>query len=106
MAVSGTMALSITTLNLGGDAISAQRGTQTWGANYVFSPSGLQNDIHIIADSLSGVYGNFIPLTSGTATIGTANFPLAVSGIVMLNQAGAPMKLVITAGGLVSGVAA
>lgn len=115
--VSGTMALTVATLKSGSAAVKAQRGTQTWGANYIFSPSGVQNDIAVIADAFvsvktSGTFiaptisGNISLSTSGTTAIGTANLPLAVSGLVMLNQAGLPMKLVITAGGLVSGIAA
>lgn len=159
--VSGTMALTRTTLMAGSGAVSAQRGTQNWGANWVFSASGAQNDLLVIADafeklSTSGAYatdadlaavsgaitilgafisgtftspnivggtqlqpaitsGSFLScqlgsdlrmVSSGVQKIGSAAYPIAVSGIYMNNQAGAPMRLVITAGGLVSGVAA
>lgn len=104
------MAITKTTLVSGSGAIGAQRGTQTWGANYTFSPSGLQNDIFQVAEALKDNAASLgtalVPTASGTYTIGTKALPLAVSGIVMLNQAGVAMKLVITAGGLVSGVAA
>lgn len=106
MAVSGTMALSKATLVAGSVNITVQRGTDTWGANYAFNPNGLQNDIKVIADALSGLYNGFTPLSSGSYTLGTLNVPLQASGIVMNNNAGVPMKLIITAGGLVSGVVA
>ena len=120
MAVSGKMEITGATLVAGSAAISAQRGTQEWGANYTFTPSGLQNDILVISDTLkgmstggvetSGIYiaptvsGNITLAASGVTKIGSNAAPLAVSGIYMLNQAGVPMRLVITAGGLVSGV--
>lgn len=103
--VSGTMALSKTTLVTGAEAVKAQRGTQTWGANYVFNSNGLQNDINVISDALSGVYNGFVPQTSGTYTMGSADMPLKASGIIMNNAAGVPMRLIITDGGLVSGIA-
>lgn len=106
MAVSGAMAITKATLVAGSAAITAQRGSQTWGANYVFSPSGLQNDIGLMSDVFVDVHTNLTPIASGTYTIGTASSPLAPSGIVMVNAAGVPMKLVILANGTVSGVAA
>jgi len=102
--VSGAMAVTKATLVAGSVGVKAQRGTETWGANYVFSPSGIQNDVAVIADALSGVYNGFTPLTSGTYTMGTASAPLKASGIIMNNNAGVPMRLIITSGGLVSGI--
>lgn len=154
MSVSGTMALSAATLFAGSAAITAQRGTDTWGANYVFNASGIQNDILVIAEqfknlSTSGAFatdaelaavsgsittsgrftypiitsgtqlqpaitsGSFLDcqlgsdlrmVSSGVMKIGSNAYPIAVSGIYMNNQAGVPMRLVITAGGVVSGV--
>lgn len=115
--VSGTMALTVSKLKSGSAAVKAQRGTQTWGANYTFSASGLQNDIAVIADAFAttGTSGTFISPTvsgaitlaaSGTTTIGTGNNPIAASGIVMLGAGNVPFKLVVYANGAVSGVAA
>jgi hypothetical protein len=115
--VSGTMALTVATLTSGSSAVKAQRGTQTWGANYTFSPSGLQNDIAVIADALAatGTSGTFTaPIftgdvtfsASGSSAVGSAAAPIAVSGIYMNGPAGVPYRLVILPGGLVSGVAA
>lgn len=110
--VSGTMALTKATLISGSGAITAQRGTQTWGANYTFNPSGLQNDILQIGEAFRTVNTN-VTLTgdltftaSGSTKVGSAAAPIAVSGIYMNNVSGVPMRLVIYANGLVSGVAA
>lgn len=118
--VSGKMEITTAQMFAGRAGISAQRGTQEWGANYTWTPSGLQNDILVIADTFrSGVYnslevsgvnvtpfvsGSISLMSSGVTTIGSNTAPLAVSGIYMNNVAGVPMRLVITAGGLVSGV--
>jgi len=102
MAVSGVMAISKATLVAGSGAIGAQRGNDTWGANYVFNPEGLQNDIYQIAETVKT--GGIV--ASGTQSIGSASTPIAVSGLYMVAQGGSVMRLVITADGLVSGVAA
>lgn len=106
MAVSGLMEITKDTLVSGSAQVTAQRGDQTWGANYVFNQKGVQNDVLVIADALSGLYTSLVPVTSGTYTIGASGAPLRASGIFMNNNAGVPMKLIITAGGLVSGVPA
>lgn len=107
MAVSETMAVSKAALLTSGAAgISAQRGTQTWGANYTFSPSGLQNDVLNLADIVKDNATALVPNASGTYVIGTKALPVAASGLIMLNQGGTAMRLIITAGGLVSGVLA
>lgn len=100
--VTGTMAISKATLVAGSGAIGAQRGNDTWGANYVFSAGGLQNDIYQIAETVKT--GSIV--SSGTQFIGSAATPVAVSGIFMNGPAGVPYRLVILSNGLVSGVAA
>jgi hypothetical protein len=102
MSVSGTMAISKATLVTGSGAIGTQRGNDTWGANYVFSAEGLQNDIYQISETVKT--GGIV--ASGTQYIGSASTPIAVSGIYMNGPAGVPYRLVILANGLVSGVAA
>lgn len=122
MAVSGLMEVSLSTMKGGKPGISGQRGTEVWGANYLYSPSGLQNDIYTISNVFSGlitggalsspvlttptVVTSITPSVSGALTIGSVAKPMAVSGIYMKASDGSTMRLVIMAGGLVSGVAA
>ena len=112
MSVSGTMALSQATFIGGNAGIKAQRGTATWGANYVFNPSGLQNDIYVMSDYLATVDAaafstGITPDVSGSYYVGTDAYPLAASGAVFeAADTNVPMKLVIYANGLVSGVPA
>ena len=103
MAVSGTMALSAATFSAGSAAITTQRGTQTWGANYVFNPSGLQNDILVMSDLQAS--GSFTGGASGTMSVGTKAAPLVASGIVMNALGGAPYAIVISVSGTLSAVA-
>jgi hypothetical protein len=103
--VSGTMAITKATLVAGSGAIGAQRGNETWGANYTFSPSGLQNDIYQVAEVLKDNASSLVPATSGTYTIGTSDAPVAASGIIMNGAGNVPFYLVINADGSVSGVA-
>lgn len=48
------------------------RGTNAWGANYVFSSGGLQNDITLIAHKFD--YG-YAPAASGSADLGASGTP-------------------------------
>ena len=48
------------------------RGTNAWGANYVFSSGGLQNDITLIAHKFD--YG-YTPAASGSAELGASGTP-------------------------------
>ena len=48
------------------------RGTNAWGANYVFSSGGLQNDITLIAHKFD--YG-YVPAASGSADLGASGTP-------------------------------
>lgn len=100
--VSGTMALTGATFSEGSAAIVTQRGSDTWGANYVFNPDGLQNDIQVVADNLS--QGGIV--ASGTQYVGSADTPVASSGLFINADDGTSMRLVVYANGLVSGVLA
>jgi len=135
LAVSGTMGITNAVLRAGRSGIEAQRGTDTWGANYVFNASGIQEDLLVIADefqslSTSGAYatdaevaavsgaitisggltnptitGDLAIVASGTQYIGAAATPLSASGIFMNASDGTVMQLVLYSDGLVSGVA-
>lgn len=76
MAVSGTMAIDRTTLWAGSGAIAAQRGPQTWGANYVFHRDGIQEDILVISEefknlSTSGAFATDAELSSVSGALQT-----------------------------------
>jgi hypothetical protein len=161
MAVSGTMFVTRATFWQGSSAILTQRGSDTWGANYLYNSDGLQNDILMIADefenlSVSGAFAtdaevalasgaavlnasgiaateidadvaalsgtlvtsqtftyptlvsgsfssNIRPSTSGDVRIGTSDYPLAASGIIMSNASGA-FYIYVKSDGTVSGV--
>ena len=110
MAVSGTMAISLATLKGGASAVNAQRGQNTWGANYVFASGGAQNDIGVLADlalevETAKTAGPTI-VGSGVAVIGSAATPIATSGLYINAVDGTSMQLVVYANGLVSGVVA
>ena len=78
--VSGTMAITRTTLYEGKSAIEAQRGTQAWGANWVFNPSGSQNDLLVIAEEFKNL--------STSGAFATDAEVLAASGAAVINASG------------------
>lgn len=74
--VSGTMEITRATLMAGTAAINTQRGTDAWGANWVFNPSGAQNDVLVIADafqklSTSGAYATDAEVDAVSGTLNT-----------------------------------
>ena len=100
------MALSKATIESGSAAIKAQRGTATWGANYTFNSSGLQNDLYGLSDSIAEAKASGVTFSaSGAVSIGTATNPVAASGIVMNGAGNVPFALYVLADGTVSGVA-
>ncbi len=112
MAVSGTMELNRTTLMSGRSAIESQRGTNTWGANWVYSSGGAQEDVLLISEELSnlstsGAYATDAELaavsgaitTSGSFTAPTINSGIIdnvllpdASGVVDLGTANLPFS--------------
>jgi len=104
MAVSGTMAVSLSTFKGGSAGIQAQRGTNTWGDSYLLHPSGAQNDYLVQADAASEVFTTGItPTASGTMVLGSANFPLNASGLYMHSaDSDAVLQVIATSSGLIT----
>ena len=101
------MGLSVATLVGGRTGISGQRGSEVWGANYMYAPSWLQNDIYAISDALKAIVvsGTASLATSGTAVIGSASSPIVASGIFMNGPGNVPYRLYVAENGAISGVA-
>ena len=127
---SGGLSLDSAAMLSGAAFLDTVRGDTTWGANYVFNSGGIQGDIRLISDELNSISDGgtmtdtsitsglfdacmvssnpFTPRSSGdaTETLGSASKPFAASGLIMNADDGSgPMRLVIYANGLVSGVA-
>jgi hypothetical protein len=99
MAVSGTMGINRSTLLAGSGQLELQRGTATWGANWIYNRQGLQGDILVISQTLAGLstsgsYATDAELASvsgaittdgsftrGTFTSGTLEWPTLESGV-------------------------
>ena len=100
MAVSGTLQIDRNTLFDGSGAITTQRGSETWGANWIFNKQGAQHDILVVAEefknlSTSGAYATDTELadvsgaitSNGTFVSPTLNDP-TVSGDITLTGSG------------------
>ena len=105
MAVSGTMGIDTSTLYGGSSAITTQRGSGTWGANYTYSPSGLQNDVGLLADFVSlSVSGGVPTNASGVVSLGSASNPYNSGFLTATSDDGTVFNLIVGDDGLVSGV--
>lgn len=96
MSVSGTMAVSQATMLGGRSGINAQRGTKTWGANYIYNSGGIQEDILTVSDVLanlssSGGYATDAEVlaASGAAVITASGGAVTVSAAAILAASGA-----------------
>lgn len=110
--VSGTMAITRATLWAGSGAISAQRGLEAWGANWVFNKNGSQNDLLVIAEefknlSTSGAYATDaeVAAASGAAVITASGGAVAVATSLISAASGAATALSIANIAAASGAA-
>lgn len=78
------MAVDAATMKAGSDAIKAQRGTQTWGANYVFNGNGLQNDIYTLSDIVAEGGSETTPIDASGLFITSSDEPETVMQITVL----------------------
>lgn len=105
--VSGIMAITRATLMAGSGAVSAQRGTEAWGANWVFNKSGAQQDLLIIADafqklSTSGAYATDAELLAVSGAITTLGTFLSGTFTSPIITGGTQMQPAITSGSFLS----
>lgn len=107
MAVSGTLALTLGRIQGGRAGVTARRGTGTWGANWVFSASGAQEDIRLISEALVRTTGSgtfYAPTTiGGTIRQATIKNPTVSSGTFSNLMTVTAGKIAVTSGAVILG---